>query len=86
MSSRITFQLSLATACWLLFMRVVRFFELKSEWIGVIWEMFTIPFLLALPVCLWFSLRNFRKEGYVVGGQSFWSVVLVVLGLVMLLW
>lgn len=86
MNPRITFWLSLATATWMTGMQVVRSFEMQTPLIGALWEMFTIPFLLALPVCIWFSLRNFRKDGYQVGGLSFWSVVLVVVGLLMLVW
>jgi len=86
MNARLTFWLSLATAAWMTGMQVVRFFQLKSALIGALWEMFTIPFLIALPVCIWFSLQHFRKDGYQIGGTSFWSVVLVVIGLLMLVW
>ena len=86
MNARLTFWLSLATAAWMVALRLLNIFKIDMVLVGTIREMFTIPFLLALPICLWFSLSNFRKDGYQIGGTSFWSVVLVMIGLLMLVW
>jgi len=84
MNSKTTFWLSTATAGWFLALRIVNHFNIDFVLVGVFGEMFTIPFLLAIPVCLWFSLRNFRKDGYKTG-TAFWSVILTLAALLLII-
>ena len=83
MNNNTLLSLSAATAAWFFALRMVNHFHIDITIIGVLREMFTIPFLLVLPLCLWFSLRNFRKEGYKTG-KALWSIVLTLSALLLM--
>ena len=53
--------------------------------IGIFQELFTIPFMLLQIILLAMTLNNWRKEGFLLKGYSFWAfAMLIVTSLVML--
>jgi len=64
---------------YLITLQLIYFFKIDLVFIGVIVEIITIPVLIAIPILLFLSLKNWKKESWnKCSTNMFTSIVLII--------
>ncbi len=77
MKSKIVFGSVLIT-CYFIGLQLISYFEIKAVLIGVFGELLTIPALIAVPVLLFLSVKNWKKEAWKINSMYVVSILLLV--------
>jgi hypothetical protein len=77
MKSKIVFG-SVLIACYFIGLQLISYFEIKAILIGVFGELLTIPALIAVPVLLFLSVKNWKKETWKINSMYVVSILLLV--------
>ncbi len=77
MKTKIVFG-SVLIACYFMGLQLISHFEIEAVLIGVFGELLTIPALIAIPVLLFLSVKNWKNEGWKLNSMYVISILLLV--------
>lgn len=77
MKSKIVFG-SVLIACYFIGLQLISYFEIKAVMIGFFGELLTIPALIAIPVLLFMSVKNWKNEAWKLNSMYVVSILLLV--------
>jgi len=83
MKSKVVFG-SVLIFCYFIALQLISHFEIEAVLIGVFGELLTIPALFAIPVLLFLSVKNWKKEGWKPNSMYVVSMLLLLVTIVML--
>ncbi|MFK5982059.1 MAG: hypothetical protein QM499_04015 [Flavobacteriaceae bacterium] len=70
---------------YLITLQLIYFFKIDYVFIGVIVELITIPVLIAIPILLFLSLKNWKKESWNKCSSNMFSSITLVISILIIL-